>query len=118
MGGFVILGVSLIIRKSKDIRARISSFLKSRISTQEFHNPSCGCVFKNPSNKSAGFLIESCGLTGFSKGDACISKKHANFIVNLGKASYKDVDYLIQAIKEKVHTKHNIILEEEIKRWV
>ncbi|MFA6281363.1 MAG: UDP-N-acetylenolpyruvoylglucosamine reductase, partial [Candidatus Omnitrophota bacterium] len=88
-----------------------------RISTQDFSHPSCGCVFKNPKDYSAGALIDSCGLKGLRQNDAQISTKHANFIINLGKASYDNVDYLISRAAEEVHKKFGVILEEEIKRW-
>ncbi|MCM8786734.1 MAG: UDP-N-acetylmuramate dehydrogenase [Candidatus Omnitrophica bacterium] len=101
----------------ENLKDKIKYFLKKRYLTQDFSFPSCGCIFKNPPNYNAGFLIESCGLKGFRKNDAQISLKHANFIVNLGKAKYKDVDYLIKIAKEKVYKKFGIILEEEIIRW-
>jgi len=62
----------------------------------------------------AGFLIEKCGLRGKRIGDAQISEKHANFIVNLGQAKAKDVKELIKLAKEKVKEKFDIELEEEI----
>ena len=75
---------------------------------------SCGCVFKNPQNQSAGELIEKCGLKGKAKGDAIISPKHANFIINRGNATFEDVLYLIEYCKEEVKKKFDITLEEEV----
>ena len=75
---------------------------------------SAGSIFKNPSGKSAGQVIEAAGLKGKKIGDAQISEKHANFIVNLGQAKAKDVEELIRLAKEKVKEKFNIELEEEI----
>lgn len=114
---YVILRVWFEAVKDYDTKAKISNFLKTRMSKQDFDFPNCGCIFKNPDTKPAGFLIEACGLKGFKKNDAQVSLKHANFIINLNKASYNDVDYLISHIKENVHKKFDIILEEEIKRW-
>lgn len=114
---YIILRVWFKALKDYDVKAKISNYLKVRISKQDFDFPNCGCIFKNPDSKPAGFLIDACGLKGFKKNDAQVSHKHANFIINLNKASYNDVDYLINHIKETVHKKFGIILEEEIKRW-
>jgi UDP-N-acetylmuramate dehydrogenase len=100
------------------IKKDVNYYLKKRLAAQDFTAPSCGCVFKNPSGFSAGLLIDSCGLKGLRKGGAIISPKHANFILNTGGASYQDVDYLIRVIRDKVFAKHNIVLEEEIQRWL
>ncbi len=104
--------------KTQDSRSKIKNFLKERLRSQDFDFPSSGCIFKNSPNFPAGFLIESCGCKGLKKGGARVSYKHANFIINLGKASYKDVDYLISLIKDKIHKRYGIILEEEIERWM
>ena len=77
---------------------------------------SAGSIFKNPSNKlAAGYLIDQAGLKGAKFGGALISDKHANFIVNLGNATAKDVFYLIKIAKQKVAEKFNINLELEVK---
>jgi len=114
---YIILRVWFEAVKDYDVKAKISNFLKTRMSKQDFEFPNCGCIFKNPETRPAGFLIEACGLKGLKKNDAQVSSKHANFIINLNKARYNDVDYLISHIKENVHKKFDIILEEEIKRW-
>ncbi|NQY53049.1 MAG: UDP-N-acetylmuramate dehydrogenase [Campylobacteraceae bacterium] len=76
--------------------------------------PSAGSCFKNPSNDSAGRLIEAVGLKGFYKGDMSFSEKHANFLVNNAHGTYEDAKYLIRLAQEKVKKEFNIILEEEI----
>lgn len=76
--------------------------------------PSAGCVFKNPKPFVAAKLIEECGLKGKRVGQAKISEKHANFIINLGGAKAKDVVSLIDLIKDQVGKKFNVGLEEEI----
>jgi UDP-N-acetylmuramate dehydrogenase len=114
---YIVLKLWFDLPKDENLKTKINSFIKQRISAQDFSYPSCGCVFKNPKNFSAGFLIDSCGLKGFRQNDAQISSKHANFIINLGKASYGDVDYLINRAREEVHKKFGILLEEEVKRW-
>ena len=74
---------------------------------------SCGCVFKNGLDYSAGKLIDECGLKGLSIGKASVSKKHANFIIN-GGTSAQDVYNLISLIKKLVYEKTQILLEEEV----
>lgn len=79
---------------------------------------SAGSFFKNPTpgnpKKSAGYLIDQCGLKGARKGDAQISEKHANFIQNLGKATQKDVLALAAKAKKEVFKRFKIRLEEEV----
>ena len=75
---------------------------------------SMGCVFKNPTNGSAGYWIERAGLKGLRQGDAYVAEEHANFIINGGNACEGDVRLLIQKIKETVYAKFGVALEEEI----
>jgi len=105
------------LEKKAGIREAVMARVKKRFENQDFSFPSCGCIFKNPQETSAGKLIDDCGFKGVCKGGAKVSTKHANFIINIGKAKYDDVDYLIQTIKEKVFSKYGLLLEEEIKRW-
>ncbi len=79
------------------------------------HNPSAGSAFKNPENDHAGRLIEAAGLKGERKGDMQWSDIHANFLVNLGKGTFKDAKYLIDLAKDRVLEKFNIEIKEEIK---
>lgn len=76
--------------------------------------PSAGSTFKNPKDKSVGQMVEELGLKGHKIGNAQISEKHGNFIINLGGAKASDVKKLIELIKDKVKEKYNIDLEEEI----
>ena len=89
-----------------------------RISSQPLNLPSAGSVFRNPEGMSSGKLIEDLGLKGYTIGGAQVSEKHANFIVNIGGATYDDILTLIEYIKEQVKEKYNIdlILEQEIIR--
>ena len=75
---------------------------------------SCGSVFRNPRNTSAGLLIEQCGLKNKQRGGAIISQKHSNFIINKNNASFEDVLYLIEFCEEEVYNKFNIKLEREV----
>ena len=69
-----------------------------------------GSVFKNPEGDYAGRLIESVGLKGYTVGDAKVSEEHANFIVNVGNMTSKDVKKLIEIIKDKVYNEYKIEL--------
>ena len=115
----IILSAVLKLKKSKklEILRKMKGYLDYRRKNQPFNFPSAGSVFKNPSDKfdkSAGWLIEKAGLKGKRINDAQISEKHANFIVNLGKAKAKDVVKLINLIKSRVKNKFGIKMEEEI----
>ena len=89
---------------------------QSRKLKQPLTYRSAGSIFKNPSDKlAAGYLIDQAGLKGTQRGGASISEKHANFIINLGEATAKDVFYLILLAKQKVAEKFNINLELEVK---
>ena len=89
---------------------------EKRISSQDLTHPSNGSVFRNPENNSAGKLIDDLGLKGYKVGDAMISYKHANFIINNGNAKYEDVIKLIKEVEKKVKKEYNIdlVLEQEI----
>jgi len=112
--GEVILLAVLKLKKAKksEIKKRIKKTLESR--KNQPWGKSAGCIFKNPKNKSAGVVIEQAGLKGQRVGDAEISKKHANFIINRGHAKASDVLELIALVKKKVWEKFKVRLEEEI----
>ncbi|MCM8796169.1 MAG: UDP-N-acetylmuramate dehydrogenase [Candidatus Omnitrophica bacterium] len=115
---YIILSATLKLSKDKNsVKEKIKYYLKKRYLTQDLMYPSAGCIFKNPPGESAGRLIDLCGLKGKRIHDACISKRHANFILNLGKARAKDVLRLIRLVKKKVKKKFHINLEPEIKIW-
>lgn len=92
-----------------------SEYLQKRNQTQPLNYPNCGSVFKNPPSMYAAKLIEESNLKGLRIGDAQISEKHANFIVNLGNAKAVEVLKLIDICKETVEKKFGIILQLEIK---
>jgi UDP-N-acetylmuramate dehydrogenase len=108
-----------LIRMKHGSRERILSEIekikKQRIQTQPLNLPSAGSVFKNPPGKSAGQLVEQAGLKGFQTGKAKISEKHANFIVNLGGATAKDILSLMEIMQKRVLQDTGIRLEPEIK---
>jgi UDP-N-acetylmuramate dehydrogenase len=93
----------------------VKALLQKRSETQPIGLPSGGSVFRNPPGDHAGRLIESAGLKGFSLGGAQVSEKHANFIVQHGKATAADIENLIKQVAEAVKAKHNIQLETEVR---
>ena len=100
----------------KEVSNRTKKNLNHRTETQPYNLPSCGSVFRNPEPHKAGELIESLGLKGYSIGGAEISRVHANFIVNNGNATAKDVQDLIDLIQEKVKANYGFCLHTEVKR--
>ncbi|MEQ1562804.1 MAG: UDP-N-acetylenolpyruvoylglucosamine reductase, partial [Nitrospiraceae bacterium] len=86
-----------------------------RRDTQPLAMPSAGCVFKNPPNDSAGRLIEATGLKGARVGDAEVSLKHANFMVNRGQARAADVIALIKKVRSTIRRRAGVRLELELK---
>ena len=92
----------------------VRELLDKRNSSQPIGLPSCGSVFKNPKDNYAAKLIESSGLKGFCIGGACISEKHANYIINQNNATALDIENLIIHIQNTIKTLHNVELETEI----
>jgi UDP-N-acetylmuramate dehydrogenase len=93
----------------------LRELLARRGQTQPIGQASCGSVFRNPApDQPAAKLIESAGLKGMSFGKARVSTKHANFIINTGGASARDVESLIRLVQEKVHEKYKITLVPEV----
>lgn len=100
---------------SSELSSRIRELLDKRKATQPLNLPSCGSVFRNPPGDHAARLIESAGLKGLRIGDACVSEKHANFIVNLGAARAADVEALINQVMERVEARHGVRLVPEVR---
>jgi UDP-N-acetylmuramate dehydrogenase len=96
-------------------RSKITELLKRRIATQPLGEPNAGSVFRNPKGDYAARLIEACGLKGRVIGDAMISDKHANFIVNRGGARAADIEALILLAERSVKEKFGITLEREVR---
>ena len=112
----VILGARFRLVPDEKAKERQVEIVKYRTSTQPYHDPSAGCIFRNPEGESAGRLIEECGLKGHCIGGAEVSTIHANFIVNRGDAKAADVVKLIAHIKKVVKEKTGIDLEMEVRR--
>lgn len=100
--------------KKEDIKAKMDDFMGRRTSKQPLEYPSAGSVFKRPEGNFAGTLIEQCGLKGVSVGGACVSEKHAGFIVNKGGATCSDVCRLIELVQKTVKEKTGYQLEREL----
>lgn len=96
------------------VAARMAGYLKRRRRTQPLEVPSAGSIFKNPPGDFAGRLIEKAGLKGRRIGDAMISPKHANFIVNAGRARAGEVLELLRLARDRVEEMSGIVLEPEI----
>ena len=92
----------------------VRELLDKRNSSQPIGLPSCGSVFKNPKDNYAAKLIESSGLKGFCIGGACVSEKHANYIINQNNATALDIENLIIHIQNTIKALHNVELETEI----
>jgi UDP-N-acetylmuramate dehydrogenase len=106
---------ALPVGDKTEITKRRKSLLLHRNESQPVEVPNAGCIFKNPGDNKAAILIQECGLKGVSFGGAMVSYKHANFIVNTGKASANDVIELVRIIRRTVKEKTGIELEMEVK---
>ncbi len=93
---------------------KIKGLLEKRAKTQPTNQPSCGSVFKNPEGDYAARLIEQTGLKGYAIGGACVSEKHANFIVNTGNATAADIEDLIYFIQKEVKEHQGVELQTEV----
>jgi UDP-N-acetylmuramate dehydrogenase len=115
--GCTVLGVTVRLRleESDSIQRKIRQILHARKQTQPFGKPSAGCIFKNPIGQSAGLLIDTAGLKGYRIGNAEVSEKHANWILNLGNARAEDILSLIEHVERTVLHRFGISLEKEVR---
>ncbi len=113
----IVVGVWMQLKAGvrAEVEKVVKDYLHYRRDTQPLTLPSAGCVFKNPSKDSAGRVIDLAGLKGAQVGDAQVSDKHANFIVNQGQASAKDVLALIRKVRAAVARRTGVKLELELK---
>jgi UDP-N-acetylmuramate dehydrogenase len=106
-----------LILQAGDVEAsqqKIKALLEKRAQTQPTNQPSCGSVFKNPQGDYAARLIEQSGLKGYAIGGACVSEKHANFIVNTGQATASDIESLCKYVQMRVKEKQGVELQTEV----
>ena len=92
----------------------IKRYLARRSATQPTQLPNAGSVFRNPPQDYAARLIEACGLKNTCVGGACVSEKHANFIINTGTATAGDIEALIERVAETVKREHGVELIREV----
>ena len=113
----IITGAEFDLNKERSsvIKNAMKAIIKRRIKKQPYNMPSAGSFFKNPKGDHAARLIEAAGLKGLKVGGAMVSKKHANFIVNTGKARAEEVKKLMKIIKNRVREKFKISLVPEVK---
>ncbi len=95
-------------------RNRIKELLKQRVQEQPLSKPNSGSVFRNPDGEFAARLIENSGLKGLQRGAAIVSDKHANFIINTGGATAKNIEDLIFEIQSAVESRSGVKLEKEV----
>ena len=97
------------------VNAVTAGHKQQRQSTQPYHLPSCGSVFRNPEACKAGWLIEQVGLKGHQIGGAQVAQRHANFILNCGDATATDIFQLIRHVQQRVQQEWSLMLEPEVK---
>lgn len=115
------VGMSWPMEIDATILDKVREANKIRLSKQPLDMPSCGSVFKNPEGHKAAQLIDSTGLKGFRVGDAQVSLKHANFIVNLENATAKNISDVIAHVQKTVEKDKGVKLTTEVVRlgrWV
>lgn len=92
----------------------IRGLLERRAASQPTKEPSCGSVFRNPPGDFAARLIERAGLKGTCIGGACVSERHANFIVNRSEARAAEIEALLEQVRETVFQRHGVRLQTEV----
>ena len=112
----VIISVKMELKmgKKEEILVQMQKNTTARSAKQPIEYPSAGSIFKNPPQDAAGRLVELVGAKGWRQGDAMVSEKHSNFIINTGAATCEDVLQLIKKVKQAVWNKTGVLLEEEI----
>ena len=114
---FIILQGCIVLEKGdiEEIKRYSAELNARRRDKQPLNFPSAGSTFKRPEGYFAGKLIEDSGLKGYTVGGACVSEKHAGFVVNKGGATTEDILGVIKHCKETVFEKYGITLETEVK---
>ncbi len=99
----------------KQVLSETSEHLERRRTSQPYHLPSCGSVFRNPESHPAAWLIEQIGLKGYQIGGAKVAERHANFILNCGGAKASDIFQIIRHIQQQVEQHWSLCLEPEVR---
>jgi len=115
----VVLCATLSLRPDDPaaVRQRLETYAESRKRNQPTEQPSCGSVFLKPEGDFAGRLIEAAGLKGLRVGDVEVSRKHANFFVNRGRARATDVLELVERVEAEVERRFGVRLVREFEVW-
>ncbi len=111
---FITAILQLKVSSAKEGKMKIQALVKERNKKQPIGLPTCGSVFRNPPGHYAARLIEQAGWKGQGVGGACVSEKHANFIINNNAAMAADIETLIEKIKVSVKKKFGIHLIPEV----
>ena len=111
---FIAANIRLKPDRSAESKSRLRELLQKRNQSQPVGSANAGSVFKNPPGDFAARLIESCGLKGSRSGNAVVSGKHANFIINTGGCSAADIESLIKHVQEVVAEKTAVNLQTEV----
>lgn len=124
LGGLVVASALLKFRLStvESVSEACREYLAQKNQVQPVTDWSAGCVWKNPdkersAGRSAGMLVEQAGMKGKTRGDAIVSTKHGNFVVNRGHATASDVLALIGEVEDAVAQRFGLALEREVKVW-
>lgn len=115
--GYVVLSATFTLEYGdrEKIEARVNELTKRREDRQPLEYPSAGSTFKRPEGHFAGKLIEDAGLKGYTIGGACVSEKHAGFVINKGNGTAKDVLGVIYYVKEEVKKQFGVELCPEVR---
>ena len=115
--GAIILKGSFQLKRGQreEILERVRSYSEMRRRSQPLDAPSAGCIFKNPQEGSAGMWVEQAGLKGYREGQAMVSDRHANYILNLGNAKAEEILRVMEHVERRVSEEKGISLEREVR---
>ena len=113
---FIILSTTVKLKKGdkENIKQKVLENNQSRIKNQPLEFPNAGSTFKRKEGVITAKLIDEAGLKGYSIGDACVSTKHAGFLINKGNATFEDMNKLIKYIQKTLLEKYNVQIELEV----
>lgn len=110
-----IVGATFALKADSEARKKQIEIVTYRKNTQPYGSMSAGCVFLNPACGHAGALIDKCQLKGKSVGGAQVSQLHANFLINAGNATCKDIQALIELVQQRVKESTGVDLHNEVR---